>query len=76
MIQVQASNTILSLKQISKTAKTSRLLQKSMAVSGWIMNKKSETIDIPSLFYCFVNVSKDTRLFKFHIVPAQLLPTI
>src|SRR6266478_7495581 len=43
------------------------------AVSGWIMNKKSETINSPSLFYCFVNISKDTRLFKFYIVPSAVV---
>ena len=32
-------------------------------ISDWMMNKKHESIDIPTLFYCFVNISKDTRLF-------------
>src|SRR5262245_47676025 len=29
-------------------------------VSAWMMNKKHETIMSPKLFYCFVNISKDT----------------
>lgn len=43
------------------------------AVSDWIMNKKHETVDIPSLFYCFVNISKNTNLFKFYIVPSKIV---
>lgn len=43
------------------------------SVSGWIMNKKNETVDIPSLFYCFVNISKDTSVFKFYIVPSKVV---
>ena len=42
-------------------------------VSGWIMNKKNESVDIPTLFYCFVNISKDTSLFKFYIVPSKVV---
>src|SRR6478735_2080008 len=32
-------------------------------LSGWIMHKKHETNTSPTLFYCFVNISKDTNLF-------------
>jgi hypothetical protein len=35
-------------------------------ISGWIMHKKHETYISPTLFYCFVNISKDTNLFKFY----------
>lgn len=42
-------------------------------LSGWIMNKKHETIDDPNLFYCFVNISKDTSVFKFYIVPSDIV---
>lgn len=41
------------------------------SVSGWIMNEKHETIIAPNLFYCFVNISKDTNIFKFYIVPSE-----
>lgn len=42
-------------------------------VSEWIMNKKNEAIDISTLFYCFVNISKDTNLFKFYIIPSKVV---
>jgi hypothetical protein len=42
-------------------------------VSDWIMNKKHETIMSPKLFYCFVNISKDTSLFKFYVVPSNVV---
>lgn len=42
-------------------------------VSGWIMNKKHEKIVDPNLFYCFVNIGKQTNLFKFYIVPSKIV---
>jgi len=42
-------------------------------ISGWIMKKRHETISDPSLFYCFVNISKDKHLFKFYIVPNKVV---
>lgn len=42
-------------------------------VSGWIMNKKHEEIKDPDLFYCFVNIGKQTNLFKFYIVPSKVV---
>ena len=42
-------------------------------VSGWIMHKKHETNMSPTLFYCFVNISKDTNLFKFYVVPSNVV---
>lgn len=42
-------------------------------VSGWIMNEKNEKIKTPTLFYCFVNISKSTNLFKFYIVPSKVV---
>lgn len=42
-------------------------------VSDWIMSKKHEDVNIPTLFYCFVNISKDTHLFKFYIVPSKIV---
>ncbi len=41
------------------------------AASGWIMKKHCESSATPKLFYCFVNISKDTNLFKFYIVPSS-----
>jgi hypothetical protein len=42
-------------------------------LSGWLMNKKHETIVSEDLFYCFVNISSDTQLFKFYIVPSKVV---
>lgn len=39
-------------------------------VSGWIMSEKHEQIDDPSLFFCFVNISRDRKGFRFYIVPS------
>lgn len=44
-------------------------------LSGWIMNKKHEHINDPDLFYCFVNIGKQTHLFKFYIVPSRIVAT-
>lgn len=41
-------------------------------VSAWIMNEKHEKIKSSNLFYCFVNISKDTNEFKFYIVPSKV----
>jgi hypothetical protein len=43
------------------------------AVSGWMMNKKHENIESATLFYCFVNISKDSNSFKFFIVPSNIV---
>jgi hypothetical protein len=43
------------------------------SVSGWIMQKKHENIKDPNLFYCFVNISKTTSLFKFYIIPSRIV---
>lgn len=40
-------------------------------LSGWIMNKKHESIIDPDLFYCFVNISIDTEDFKFYIISSR-----
>ena len=42
-------------------------------VSGWIMNKKIESIIDPDLFYCFVNIEKQSNTFKFYIVPSKVV---
>jgi hypothetical protein len=42
-------------------------------LSGWIMNKKHESRISPTLFYCFFNISKDTNLFKFYVVPRNVV---
>ncbi|MFZ2522836.1 MAG: hypothetical protein WAW92_00440 [Minisyncoccia bacterium] len=42
-------------------------------ISDWMMNEKQETIDTPSLFYCFVNISKQTHLVRFYVVPSKIV---
>ena len=42
-------------------------------VSWWIMHKKHEEIKDPDLFYCFVNIGKQTNIFKFYIVPSKIV---
>lgn len=41
--------------------------------SGWIMNKKHEDFISPNLFYCFVNIGKDSNEFKFYIIPSKIV---
>lgn len=43
------------------------------AVSGWMMNKKHETIVDDKLFYCFVNIAADTNIFKFYVIPSKVV---
>jgi hypothetical protein len=50
---------------------TSRLFGKF--VSAWIMSEKHERMTDPNLFYCFVNISDDTKQFKFYIVPSAVV---
>ena len=42
-------------------------------VSGWIMSAKHEQMDDPGLFFCFVNISRDSKGFKFYIVPSAVV---
>ena len=42
-------------------------------VSEWIMREKHETIRMKNLFYCFVNISKSTNIFKYYIVPSKIV---
>ena len=48
----------------------SKLFGKS--VSGWIMNIKHEE-KIPNLFYCFVNIGKNTNQIRFFLVPSRVV---
>ena len=42
-------------------------------VSDWRMTKKNESATAPNLYYCFVNISRKTNLFKFYIVPSDIV---
>ena len=37
---------------------------------SWMMMEKHETISNDNLFYCFVNIEKQTNIFRFFIVPS------
>ena len=41
--------------------------------SAWIMNEKHKTLSDLNLFYCFVNIGKDTNHFRFFIVPNKVV---
>jgi hypothetical protein len=49
----------------------SRLFGK--CVSEWVMGEKHESIRDPALFYCFVNISEDTKQFRYFIVPSAVV---
>ena len=42
-------------------------------VSDWRMSKKHESAAAANLFYCFVNISRKTNLFKFYIIPSDIV---
>ena len=42
-------------------------------VISWIMSEKHESIHDPKLFYCFVNIEKQTNIFRFFIVPSAVV---
>lgn len=45
-------------------------------LSSWILDEKNEKYDEKkdaNLFYCFVNISQNTKLFKFYIIPAKIV---
>src|SRR5262245_58675449 len=42
-------------------------------VSAWIMSEKHEEMRDPNLFFCFVNISQDTKQFRFYVVPSKVV---
>ena len=44
-------------------------------VMEWVMDIKHENIDDNFLFYCFVNIEKDTNTFRFFVVPNNIVST-
>lgn len=42
-------------------------------ISTWILSSKNETIIDPDLFYCFVNIEKETKKSRFYIVPSAVV---
>jgi len=39
----------------------------------WIMSEKHETINDPTLFYCFVIIGSDRKQFRFFNVPSDIV---
>jgi len=42
-------------------------------VCAWMMSDKNENIRDKDLFYCFVNISEDTKKFRFFIIPSVIV---
>jgi hypothetical protein len=65
----------LEVKTNLKNARTkpSRSAVFGLVESEWMMQEKHEHIESPTLFYCFVNISKNTDIFKFYIVPSSVV---
>lgn len=42
-------------------------------VNTWMMSKKHETVEDPTLFYCFVSISKSSGSLEFYIVPCKVV---
>lgn len=42
-------------------------------LSAWMMNEKHEAMRDPNLFYCFVNISEDTKQFRFFVVLSRVV---
>lgn len=42
-------------------------------LSAWMMAAKHEELIDRDLFYCFVNISHDTKQFRFFIVPSKIV---
>jgi|SRR3989344_5846172 len=40
---------------------------------NWMMMEKHENIIDSNLFYCFVNIEKETNVFRFFIVPSKVV---
>lgn len=54
-----------------KSGGTSKLFGKFAC--SWIMGEKHEEMIDESLFYCFVNISDDTKQFRFFIIPSVVV---
>ncbi len=63
----------LEVKTNHRTARVSRSKCFGTTVSSWMMSEKHESLRDPNLFYCFVNISDDTKQFRFFIVPSELV---
>ena len=54
----------------------SRMFGKILSCSGWILKEENGNYNDKrdaNLFYCFVNITKETSQFKFYVVPANIV---
>lgn len=59
------------LRKNDKDVAKSKIFGRVMG--GWIMSEKHETIDDPSLFYCFVIIWQRTKKSRFFIIPSRVV---
>lgn len=59
------------LKDTRSNPSVSRIFGSS--VSEWMLSKKNEKVNESNLFYCFVNITRNTNEFKFYIVPSKVV---
>lgn len=59
------------IRNINKKPIQTKLFGK--IVADWIMSAKHETIQHPTLFYCFVCIHEHTNAFRFFIVPSHVV---
>jgi hypothetical protein len=59
------------MRNLRRQPASSKLFGK--IASEWMMDVKHESIIDPDLFYCFVNIEKETKLFHFYIVPSKVV---
>jgi hypothetical protein len=43
------------------------------SASGWIMDKKHESISRPPLWYCFVTIGGESKVARYFIVPSDVV---
>ena len=54
----------------------SKMFGKILSCSGWMLKEKNGEYDEKkdaNLFYCFVNITKETKQCKFYVVPAKVV---
>lgn len=54
----------------------SKTFGKFLSCSGWILKEKNGQYDESkdhNLFYCFVNIDKETNKYKYYVVPAKVV---
>ena len=63
----------LEVKTTSRNNRASVSKVHGRIINNWMMNQKHESINDPTLFYCFVSIPQDSSAFKFYIVPSKVV---